>query len=52
MLKIPKKTAQKVRCGANFPCLHDLDEPDEVKRFKKHHAALSLQCERGLPIIT
>jgi hypothetical protein len=37
MLKIPKKTAQKVRCGPNMPFLHD-PEPDELKRFKKHRA--------------
>lgn len=37
MLNIPKKTRQKVRCGANMPFLQDREEPDEVKRFRKHH---------------
>jgi hypothetical protein len=38
MLNIPKKSAPaRVRCGANMPCLHDQDEPDEVRRFRKHH---------------
>ena len=37
MLKIPTKTRQKVRCGPNFPYLHDREEPDELARFRKHH---------------
>jgi hypothetical protein len=38
MLNIPKKNRQKVRCGPNMPYLHDWEEPDELKRFKKHRA--------------
>lgn len=37
MLKIPKKNIPKRKLGANFPFLHDQDEPDEVRRFHKHH---------------
>lgn len=37
MLNIPKKNRQKVRCGQNMPFLHDLEEPDELARFRKHH---------------
>jgi hypothetical protein len=38
MLKIHKTYKQKVRCGPNMPYLHDREEPDELKRFKKHRA--------------
>ena len=40
MLKIPQKTAQKVRCGANMPFLQDWEESDELARFRKHHVDL------------
>lgn len=40
MLKSTKKTVQKVRCGVNMPFLHDSEELDEMKRFRKHHCDL------------
>ena len=40
MLKSTKKTVQKVRCGVNMPFLQDREEPDEMKRFRKHHCDL------------